>query len=724
MAIQEIETSLHGSSTTGFKRSINAGAMGLVLDTIQVTQYTKPEESTVRELTANAVDSQREKEIAIKILSGEAEAKDYFLERDGAKYKDSNWDASYYDLKHLNTSKTNVELEYIEGIGTGYCDKFIVRDHGIGIGGSRLEGYFSIGFSTKRNSKASLGAFGFGAKVALSTRCDYYTTTTVHNGKKFKFNSYAYKIDSLTGKFDLIKKTENEHITFSDGSKIYYEATDEKNYTEIVIPTKRHHRSKYKQAVKAQLLYFHNVTYVTIAEDGYKHQEHFKAEILYNSDKLIVSNNNQFSKPHIVIVKGETEETATGVCYGFVDFQEMEMQQLYGNVGVKCPIRSVIRDDDTGEETLLQEGVEVTASRESVVWSEHTRNFLIKRFQEAVVEATTLIEKELQVTDILDWLGKCSGVKSTMENGGNVVLHQLSKVIDTNAISPTFGVKGIKLGHPETFFRGFRVRYCVSEYDYKKVKTTTKRMDFKRWSDFNADRVYFKATPTSTKTDLYLNNLVGSFITIELMDDEQLRKEYVVNDVISNNLTPGLFTSSMLLRDCILAELKSSKLLKNYDEVVVPDTFSKQVDDEEETEKVAAITGAQRRKALGEVAIHVMVPNSTYMNAYTKGSLRPFTFSQFDESLADVQDFDGEIIYGFLDDTERLMLLGRILNDQCPDRWPPYDSRNSRLDSQNKKFNNDTIRVIRISKQIEKHFKQNDRFKHVSDFFQKVEDHD
>lgn len=160
MAIQEIEVSNHGSNKTGFKREIDEGAMGLVLDTIQVTQYTKPEESTVRELTANAVDSQREKEIAIKILLGEAKAEDYFISREGKKYKDSNWNPSYYDLNHLDTNKKNVELTYVQGEGAGYCDKFIIKDYGVGLGADRLEGYFKIGYSTKRNSKASLGAFG------------------------------------------------------------------------------------------------------------------------------------------------------------------------------------------------------------------------------------------------------------------------------------------------------------------------------------------------------------------------------------------------------------------------------------------------------------------------------------------------------------------------------------------------------------------------------------
>ena len=270
MAIQDIEISKHGDTTTGFKREIDKGAMGLVLDTIQITQYTKPEESTVRELTANAVDSQREKEIAISILTGNSTPEDHFISREGSKYKDSNWDASYYDLKHLNTDKTKVELVYEQNEGVGYCDRFIVRDHGVGLGMDRLEGYFAIGYSTKRNSKGSLGAFGFGNKVALSTRCDYYTIVTVHNGKKFKFNCYSYKIDSVIGKFS--GENTNKSITFKNGQEIYYEETTEKNYSEVIVPTKRHHRSKYEQAVKSQLLYFSNVKFVII--DEYQDRRH------------------------------------------------------------------------------------------------------------------------------------------------------------------------------------------------------------------------------------------------------------------------------------------------------------------------------------------------------------------------------------------------------------------------------------------------------------------
>ena len=707
MAIQEVEVSKHGSSS-GFKREINEGAMGLVLDTIQITQYTKPEESTVRELTANAVDSQREKEIAIKILSGEANVSDYFMQREGAKYEDSNWDQSYYDLKHLNQSKNDVELEYIEGEGSGYCDQFIIRDHGIGIGSSRLEGYFQIGYSTKRNSKASLGAFGFGNKVALSTRCDFYTVETVHNGKKFKFNCYSYKIDSLIPRFNLNTGKENDHIKFSDGSTIYFEATEAKNYTQINVPTKRYHRSKYMQAVKSQLLYFPNVKFTTVdsSMENFRSEQHFKADILYNSDKLIVSNNNQFNRPHIVIVKGETEDKATGVCYGFVDFQEMEMQQLYGNVGVKCPIRSVIRDEETGVEEVLQEGVEVTPSRESVVWSEHTRNFLIKRFKEAVDEATKLIQDELKTEDILEWIGKCSGIKNSVNNGRNRVLSQLAKVVNIEDINPEYMNTGIKLSHPEIFFRGLRVRSCYRSYDSKKSRLVVKRDVFKRWGDFNMGKVYLKNTPTSSKVDSFISETAGSFITIEVMDEEQLEKEYISADIQSNKVARSYLERCLVVRDQILAMIKKSPNVKIYDDVEVPDDYGKKIEEQEKKDVVLDMSARERRKSLGEIAIHVMKHNKNY---WPNGNHKPFSFITKDRSVADLKEFEGDIIYGFNDDSDSLMLAGRIL---------------SLSNNDEKMFDNKDILVMKIGKQSEKHFKDNERFKHVSDFFQKVEDID
>ena len=71
------------SNTSGLKKIINKGAQRLVIDVLQSTQYSTPIPSTIRELVTNACDSQREKEIAIEILTGKAKMEDYFITRQG-----------------------------------------------------------------------------------------------------------------------------------------------------------------------------------------------------------------------------------------------------------------------------------------------------------------------------------------------------------------------------------------------------------------------------------------------------------------------------------------------------------------------------------------------------------------------------------------------------------------------------------------------------------------
>ena len=251
-----------------------------------------------------------------------------------------------------------------------------------------------------------LGAFGLGAKVGLATRCDYYTLNTVHNGKKFSFNCYSHKIDSLISRFNVESEGENPYITMgsvdneeeklTEGEreelkalrkinensnqdlnkeqksrlkalgekegqrkyKAYYEETDEKNYSEIVVPFKRHNRKRLIRAVKSQLLYFKGIKFKYVEEEGHEREVPFKAEVLHNSSSLLISDTNRFSRPHVIIVKDKGQKT--GVCYGAIDFKELEMQSLYGSVGFKCPIRSVIKDPKTGKKEVVQEGVSVT----------------------------------------------------------------------------------------------------------------------------------------------------------------------------------------------------------------------------------------------------------------------------------------------------------------------------------------------------------------------------
>jgi hypothetical protein len=143
MSIQTIDKRTVGK--VGVQKKINEGAMNMVFDILQATQYSTPIPSTVRELGTNAWDSQREKEVAISILTGKTTVEDHYIKRNGAQYEDSNFDPSYYALDHLDTDNNTVELEYEENMGVGFCDVFRVKDFGVGLGDARLEGILSLG---------------------------------------------------------------------------------------------------------------------------------------------------------------------------------------------------------------------------------------------------------------------------------------------------------------------------------------------------------------------------------------------------------------------------------------------------------------------------------------------------------------------------------------------------------------------------------------------------
>ena len=69
------------SNSAGLQKRINKSAEKLVFDVLQSSQYSTPIASTVRELVTNACDSQREKEIALEILSGKKKVEDYYITR-------------------------------------------------------------------------------------------------------------------------------------------------------------------------------------------------------------------------------------------------------------------------------------------------------------------------------------------------------------------------------------------------------------------------------------------------------------------------------------------------------------------------------------------------------------------------------------------------------------------------------------------------------------------
>lgn len=411
MAIDQVDQTTESSS--GFSKTIERTAEAMMMKHFQAGQYAYPRKSAIRELVSNSVDAVNEKITARKIIVDGEPVEKYYLIRDDEAFKDSKFDPGYFNINWLSGDNT-VYITYEEGGNTGR-DKLIIEDRAVGLGGRRLEKYFSLGFSTKKNSRFQLGKFGFGAKAAFATGVDNYLVVSRYNGQEYKFNVYLHKADSIVPSMNMTTGKMNEFVEWERGDgtmyKVYWQPTTEKNGVRVELETKKHHKEDYVQAVKSQFLYFKEIHF-KIVGNGQNIIVPTEATIIYEDDGMILSDNNQFQKPHILIDK---------INYGFIDFKELELEELNGNIGIK----------------INAEDVDIGTNRESVIWSDLTKASVSAAFTKVVEKAGEMVSKELSHTDFIAWLKACISI-SSMWSGQNNIVGRLAKVIDMKRVSPAF----------------------------------------------------------------------------------------------------------------------------------------------------------------------------------------------------------------------------------------------------------------------------------------------
>ena len=744
MSIKTIDKPIQGSA--GVAKRINKGAEKMVFDILQSTQYSMPIQSTVRELVTNACDAQREKEIAIEILEGTKKIEDYYIERNGPQYEDSNFDIGYYNIGSLEFGKDHIDLVYEQNEGVGYCDTFSVTDYGIGIGDRRLEGILELGYSTKRNTPENFGAFGLGAKAALSTGIDFYTIETIHNGRRFKCNCYNYKTDFIIPAFNVTTGKQNPFITFTDGTKVYYELSEKLNQTTVSFGVKRHNRNKFEESVEEQLLYFDNVNFIVRdneEEDQPDREVRFKAEILHNSKNLIVADTYVFNKPHIVLVKDEN--ATTGINYGFIDFRELEMETMYGSVAFKCPTRQTMTNED-GTETVIQDGVDVTPSREKVIWNETTKKYIKGVILAAAQEASDMVQDELKETDFLKWVDTCRSI-ITGNSSENRILNKLSRIINKDDIKPKYGPNPkIKYGPANKIFEGLRIMRPAELR--KNGKEVIEREAVKDWQGFDAKHFYERTGSWSKYKDMYLMEI----------EDDNWNKNHVTTYSITNldeKYDPqiGKATGDAKLklvkeksrvqvkRGIILKLIEKSEWFKNYDEVEVPEEWLKNCKEIEAEEEQKAefkhLSPAERREIEKRMV--------AYTVRYDDKKDDRFTMDKIEPKAKDLMNSSNRIYYCTREDEGKMKQAALLLKNIVPYHKKVYP--NSNFTSWDKGYDEpvywyehppvrfikyqgdryedwavpvqgwDTPQLIRVSQNKVKFITQNPNVKHIDELF-------
>lgn len=670
----------------GFTKKLDESGIKMTFDLMQRYQYAYPIKSTVREILSNGIDSVAEKKMAKAILKGESKVEDYFVDIQGEVYKDSKWTPEYYDLKWLS-AYDRVHITYRAGTNMNK-DAVIITDHGVGLGGTRLEKYFSLGYSTKRLSKLPLGKFGLGAKAPLSIGEPFYTVESCYNGQLFRFNVYSYKVDSVVPKINLETGKENKHIVFSEGTDdayiVYYEDTIKKNQFSVILTAKSHHKPQYVDAVKQQMLYFDEIDFKAIDNSGREEIIDYKAKILYEDDFIVLSDNSYYTAPHLLLNK---------VNYGFIDWNELEMEQRRGNIGIK----------------VAPEDIEVSPSRESVLWTEKTKVKVLERYNKVVEIATHLIQEELGETDIVKWLKACYQISGHSRYSSGT-LSRLANIVDLAAIKPAFILSpDIKFRYAEPFAGTF-MKYIRPGQKTSKETGETKRIINRTVIDglsehYNKPFVLIKRDErASNRKDKYLLYLYpDGYVGIyePLGTEEQIKDAGTeLSEWFAGKKSEY---TKLSLRRNTWDMLCASKEVLFYEKIEVPETFNGTNEEEdliakekgEETAEevvahaqIAKQTAAERRKLTGKTIVHMMRTennkvavqefNATLNRQTIKQVPAFYTFMKTEVPTTAINDWEEEgqeVYYGNDKDDELLhfaAILTRPAGQEINNPYRPY----------------------------------------------------
>lgn len=361
---------------SGLIKEFDEDSIDMLMTIFQKDLYVKPIESSIRETFSNSYDAVKEKNIAISILKGDTKVEDHFEVSNDRATKNSKFNPDYYNLDYLSDND-KVKITYTET--KEGRDNLAIEDYGVGLTNGRLKGFFAPGYSSKRLSKSLLGKYGAGNKSPLATNIDFYVLESWYNGKYTKFMVYDNYYKCIVAKEGSTLTTEIKGKKEVDGEVVdaieyvYWTDTDRKNGVCVSFEVKKHNKTSFIDAVKDQLLYFKDaLEFIEVNEETESRIErnNIFADVLLDTPTFLISDNWRFTNPHILI---------NNVNYGIIDFAELGINKRFGNIAIKANASDV----------------DITASRESVKWTEKTKQYVLKAVEHAAYAAGEQLKETL-----------------------------------------------------------------------------------------------------------------------------------------------------------------------------------------------------------------------------------------------------------------------------------------------------------------------------------------
>ena len=735
---------------SGLIKEFDKDSNGLLLDIVQKDIYVKAIESSVRENFSNLFDAVKEKLIALSIIQGESKIEDHFVEDDRDEAKSSKFDIDYYNALHLAAMENKVKITYTIGDEEGK-DYISFEDYGVGLSGERLVGYMKPGYSSKRLSIEMLGKYGLGSKSALANNIPFYVMETWYNGLYTKFMIYDDYYKCITPDENVSSITYIHGFREIDGIKtkatenVRWLNTDRKNGVKVTFEVKKHNRERFMSAVKLQLMYFKKDLIFKVINDALKTESFpdFAADILYETDLFLVSSNSLITVPHILI---------NNVNYGIIDWPELGLNKKYGNIAVKG----------------TTEDVDITASRESVKWTEKTRNFIKNAVTSASEKAGELLREELSNIENPVARYIAANKYTSSESDRDNLIHQLRSFggsIDLKVeIDPREYINPIVLKDFNNVPKKVQVSELVDVLHRFQINNLTVQesririMNVKYLHDINFSKIAFKvfedikqglrADMAMYLSQIALNSTEFQVATVrnhkaytptKFIDFKEKIK--IKGKKISDKVYMAKYRSyldkfeytdmlQLLMQGIIekhafnIDDIDPTEFSKFSKDLALTDNpiVKQNKDDKKDNATSTVYVSKQSQKSIRESQIKILKKEKKLLpyklckaetNYDINGNLTVSLydnpgafFNSHDVTTADLIDIKGEVIYGFTEDRALIMLVAYLYSAFIRD-LKYSDPINT---------DNEDIIFVMLSKNNEKFFKQIPKSMHIKNY--------
>lgn len=517
-----------------------------------------------------------------------------------------------------------------------------------------------------------------------------------YNGQLYRFNIFNKQVQSAIPSFNLETNESNPFIEVN-GEVIYYERTTLKNGVKVTVPMKKHYFSEFDDAVKKQLMYFDDVVYSVVDEYSNSSVLPIKPNILFQNDALVISDNTYYSKPHILINK---------VNYGYINFDELELEQIYGNIGIK----------------VQPEEVEVSPSREALIWEDKTKEAVLNRFRDAQKVASDLIATSIQdETDFVAWMNKVYAINrrwTTDSNSGNQVLAVLSRIVSSEALRFTFNhghVNSLPIKLRKEFFAELDFKITTVSYTTKTIKgNVVKQIQRSGEVPLFQNTVLVLGGRASNRKDKYLLSLYSEFTMVYIPDRYKLENlETYVGATDLLFVGKEINTTFHKEQRTVIDHFLRSPSVVVYETLEVPKDWTASEEEDEvieletltEEEKNASYISAEaRRKLKGEILCHTVEFNM-YLNTHSSYTMENASyFGKEAVPVADISSWKNEeVYYGNQADSDTLKFVAYLL-------YPYQGSKSFK-----RNFNDETpVRLFKVAQDNVKYVKD---FQHITKFF-------